>query len=73
MRLRLRPNKAADIYTLVCKNSYCNRQYSIRHHTFLDNSTLTMNEIVRIIFHYFVRNYNATETAKEILETVVSN
>jgi hypothetical protein len=32
-----------------------------------------MNEIVRIIFHYFVRNYNATETAKEILETVVSN
>ena len=43
---------------------------SVRIGTMFYGSCLTIMEIVRIVFHYFVRNYNATQAHLELKEII---
>ena len=49
-----------DCYAYRCENNNCRQKMSLRCGTLFSCSKLTIMEISRIIFHYFVRDYNAT-------------
>jgi len=43
---------------------------SIRHGTLFNSSKLTIMEIMRLVFHYFIRNFNATQAHMEMREMI---
>ena len=52
----------------IWRCSKCRKYVSIRHETMFAGIKITIMEQMRIIFHYFVRNYNAMQTTSELRE-----
>jgi hypothetical protein len=50
-----------DGHLYLCLNNYCRSRWSIKEGSIFDYSALTMMETSRVIFHYYVRNINATQ------------
>lgn len=68
MRLQRYSSGSVEGLSYRCLNVKCNSRVSMRHGTLLDCASITSMEIIKIIFHYFVRGFNATQAFNEIRE-----
>ena len=59
-----------DGYAYNCINRNCRYKINVRTGTFFNTTTYTIMELSRVVFHYFVRTYNATQTYHEMREMV---
>jgi hypothetical protein len=66
MRFEKYTCKTSDGAYWRCPN--CKNKISLRTDTMFYLSRMTMMEQLRIILHYFVRNYNALQAAVELKE-----
>ncbi|CDW71499.1 UNKNOWN [Stylonychia lemnae] len=62
--------QASDGYNYRCSNRDCRSRACIREGTLFKISKLTIMEIARLIFHYYVRTYNAAQAHSELREMV---
>jgi hypothetical protein len=62
-----------DGHLYYCTNNHCKKKSSIKGGTIFQYSCLTFMEITRVIFHFFVRNINATQCHAELREIMNPN
>eukprot|EP00347_Sterkiella_histriomuscorum_P015297 403357558 len=70
MKIVRNTHQNADGYAFRCPNLECKFKMSMRKGTVFDCSKLTIMEMMRLIFHYFIRNYNATQAHLELREMI---
>ena len=68
MKFEKYPCKVSDGAYWRCNGINCKHKVSIRQDTMFAQCRMTIMEQLRIICHYFVRNYNAFQASVELKE-----
>lgn len=69
LRLVNMHTKVKDGLLFKCSRLECRDiKVSIRESTIFDGSHMTLMEILRIVFYYFVRGFNALQTFRDLAE-----
>jgi hypothetical protein len=69
MRLVNMHTKVKDGLVFKCTRLECRDiKISIREGTIFDGSHMTLMEILRVVFYYFVRGFNALQTYRDLAE-----
>lgn len=69
MRLVNMHTKVKDGLVFKCTRLECRDiKISIREGTIFDGSHMTLMEILRVVFYYFIRGFNALQTYRDLAE-----